>query len=47
MRMIKSQKLFRYAWRVNAVLILVAAGTITVGAGAMLVSEFGLPSESV
>jgi hypothetical protein len=39
--MTKSQRFFRYAWRVNAVLILVAAGTITLGAGAMLASEIG------
>lgn len=36
-----AQKIFRYIWRINAVLILVAAGAITLGVGAMLVSEFG------
>jgi hypothetical protein len=32
---------FRYLWRVNAVLILIAAGAVTFGVGALLVSEFG------
>jgi hypothetical protein len=32
-RVSKSQKLFRYLWRVNAILILVAAGAITLGVG--------------
>jgi hypothetical protein len=39
--MSRSQRLFRYLWRVNAVLILVAAGAITFGVGALLVAEFG------
>jgi len=33
------QKAFRYLWRVNAILILVAAGAVTFGVGALLVSE--------
>jgi hypothetical protein len=37
----KSQNFFRYLWRVNAVLILLAAGAITFGVGALLVGEFG------
>jgi hypothetical protein len=37
----KSQKFFRYLWRVNAVLILVAAGAGTFGVGAFLIEEFG------
>ena len=40
----KSQKLFRYLWRINAVLILVAAGAITFGVGALVVTEFGARS---
>jgi hypothetical protein len=39
--MMKSQKFFRYLWRINAVLILVAAGAVTFGVGALLVEEFG------
>lgn len=39
--MAKWQRTFRYLWRVNAVLILVAAGSITLGAGALLVAQFG------
>jgi hypothetical protein len=39
--MSKSQKLFRYLWRINAVLILFAAGAITFGVGALLIGEFG------
>jgi hypothetical protein len=39
--MSRSQRVFRYLWRVNAVLILVAAGAITFGVGALLVAEFG------
>jgi len=35
------QKTFRYLWRINAVLILVAAGASTVGVGALLVAQFG------
>ncbi|MGA9040584.1 MAG: hypothetical protein WB421_08625 [Terriglobales bacterium] len=39
--MTKSQRFFRYVWRINAVLILLAAGAATVGIVAALVSEFG------
>jgi hypothetical protein len=39
--MSRSQRVFRYLWRVNAVLILIAAGAVTFGVGALLVSEFG------
>lgn len=35
------QRAFRYLWRINAVLILVAAGAITFGVGALLVGQFG------
>jgi hypothetical protein len=35
------QRTFRYLWRINAVLILVAAGAITFGVGALLVAQFG------
>ena len=42
--MSKPQKFFRYLWRVNAVLIMVAAGAITFGVGALLVAEFGTRS---
>jgi hypothetical protein len=38
--MTRPQKVFRYLWRVNAILILVAAGAVTFGVGAFLVSEF-------
>jgi hypothetical protein len=37
----KSPKIFRYLWRINAVLILLAAGACTFGVGALLVGEFG------
>ena len=37
----KSQKFFRYLWRIDAVLILLAAGAITVGVGALVAAEFG------
>ena len=37
----RSQKIFRYLWRVNAVLILLAAGAVSFGVGALLVEEFG------
>jgi hypothetical protein len=36
----KSQKIFRYLWRVNGVLILVAMGTITFAVGSLLLEEF-------
>ena len=39
--MAKWQKVFRYLWRMNAVLILVAAGAITFGVGALLFDQFG------
>lgn len=39
--MARWQKAFRYLWRINAVLILVAAGAITFGVGALLVAQFG------
>jgi hypothetical protein len=39
--MSRSQKLFRYLWRINAVLILLAAGAVTFGVGALLIGEFG------
>lgn len=42
--MSKWQKVFRYLWRINAVLILVAAGAITFGVGALLVTQFGASS---
>ncbi len=35
--MSRSPRVFRYLWRVNAVLIFVAAGTVTLGAGALLI----------
>lgn len=37
----KSQRFFRYLWRINAVLILVAAGSIIVGIAVLLAGEFG------
>jgi hypothetical protein len=37
----KSQKFFRYLWRVNAVVIFLAAGAITVGVGSLVIEEFG------
>jgi hypothetical protein len=42
--MSKSQKFFRYLWRVNAVLILVAAGAVTLGVGGLLAAQFGTRS---
>ena len=42
--MCKSQKFFRTLWRINAVIILLAAGAIAVGSGALLVEEFGARS---
>jgi len=36
----KSQKLFRYLWRINAVLILVAAGSIVFGVAVLVAGEF-------
>ena len=37
----KSQKVFRYLWRVNAILILVASGSIVFGVAVLLVGDFG------
>ncbi len=37
----RSQTFFRYLWRIDAVLILLAAGAITFGVVALLVGEFG------
>lgn len=37
----RSQNFFRYIWRINAVLILLAAGACIFGVGALLVGEFG------
>ena len=34
------QRVFRYLWRINAVLILIAAGAITYGVGTLLVWQF-------
>lgn len=36
----KSQKFFRYLWRIDAVLILAATGIITLGVGSLLLEEF-------
>jgi hypothetical protein len=36
----KSQKFFRYIWRINSVLIFLAAGAVTLGVGGLLVQEF-------
>jgi hypothetical protein len=36
----KSQKLFRYLWRINAILILIAASAVTFGVTAIVVGEF-------
>ena len=40
----KSAKFFRWVWRVDAVLILVAAGAIVFGVGTLLVGELGARS---
>jgi hypothetical protein len=40
----RSQRVFRYLWRINAILIMVAAGAITFGVGAVLVAQFGASS---
>lgn len=42
----RSQRFFRCLWRVNAVLILVAAGAITLGIGLLLFQEFGRVARS-
>jgi hypothetical protein len=39
--MSKSQKIFRYVWRINGVLILIAVGAGTIGMVGFLVDEFG------
>lgn len=39
--MTRSAKVFRYLWRANAVLILVAVGAITFGVGTLLLAEWG------
>jgi len=39
--MTKSQKLFRYLWRIDAVLILVAAGAIVFGVAVLVAGELG------
>ncbi|SRR5579871_327680 len=39
--MSKFQKLFRYLWRINAVLILVAAGSIVFGVAGLIAGEVG------
>lgn len=39
--MARWQRAFRYLWRINAVLILVAASAITFGVGALLAAQFG------
>ena len=45
--MTKWQKMFRYLWRVNTILILVAAGAATFGVGALLVSEVRLTASCI
>jgi hypothetical protein len=42
--MTKSAKFFRWVWRLDAILIFVAAGAITFGVGALLVTELGARS---
>ena len=37
----RAQRFFRYLWRIDAILILVAAGAITFGAAALLFQELG------
>jgi hypothetical protein len=39
--MSKSQKIFRYVWRINGVLILIAVGAGIIGMVGLLVDEFG------
>jgi len=43
----KSQKFFRYIWRINSVLILLAAGATTLGVVWILVQEFGFKAARV
>src|SRR5512134_253603 len=40
----RSHRFFRWVWRVDAILILVAAGAIAFGVGTLLVSELGARS---
>jgi hypothetical protein len=42
--MSKSAKFFRWVWRVDAILILIAAGAIAFGVGTLLVTELGARS---
>ncbi len=42
--MSKSGRFFRWVWRLNAILIFVAAGAITFGVGVLLVTELGARS---
>jgi hypothetical protein len=37
----KSQKFFRYLWRIDAVVIFLAAGAIAIGVGSLVIGEFG------
>jgi hypothetical protein len=37
----RTQKFFRYLWRIDAILIFLAAGAITIGVGALIFEEFG------
>lgn len=39
--MSKTQKFFRYLWRIDAVVIFVAAAAITIGVGSLVIGEFG------
>ncbi|MCI0351722.1 MAG: hypothetical protein L0Z53_20065, partial [Acidobacteriales bacterium] len=39
--MSKTQKLFRYVWRINAVIILLAAGAVAVAVGVLVLDELG------
>ena len=43
--MTKSARFFRWVWRLDAILIFVAAGAISFWVGALLVSEFGAGSD--
>jgi LPS O-antigen subunit length determinant protein (WzzB/FepE family) len=45
--MSKTQRLFRYLWRANAILIFVATAAISLLAGSMLVSELDWQSEDL
>jgi hypothetical protein len=37
----RAQRFFRYLWRIDAILILIAAGAITFGVGMLVLEEFG------